>query len=78
MKVAAYKENGLQIFHGCVTTMTEHVIVQVVSGLSQAIDFQENTQKEFKTVNGLKQWMVGKIIAKERVRFKFTVVLRVI
>ena len=55
MKVAAYEENGLQILHGCIATMMEgHVIVQVVSGLLKAIDFQENVKKEFKTVNGLK------------------------
>ena len=54
VKVAAYKENGLQILHGCTATMMEHVIIQVVSGLLKAIDFPENIKKEFKTVNGLK------------------------
>ena len=39
VKVAAYEENGLQILHGCIATMMEHVIVQVVSGLLKAIDF---------------------------------------
>ena len=54
MKVAAYEENGLQILHGCIATMMEHIIAQVVTGLLKAIDFQENIKKEFKTVNGLK------------------------
>ena len=54
VKVAAYEENGLQILHGCIATMMQHVIVQVVSGLLKAIDFQENIKKEFKTINGLK------------------------
>ena len=54
VKVAAYEENGLQILHGCIETMMEHVIVQVVSGPLKAINFQENIKKEFKTVNGLK------------------------
>ena len=54
VKVGTYQENGLQILHGCIATMIEHVIFQVVSGLLQAIDFQENIKKEFKTVNGLK------------------------
>ena len=52
MKVAAYEENSLQILDGCIVTIMEHVIVQVVSGLLKAIDFQENIKKEFKTVNG--------------------------
>ena len=54
MKVAAYKENGLQILHSCIATMIQYVIVQVVSGLLKAIDFQENIKKEFKAVNGLR------------------------
>ena len=45
---------GLQILHGCIATMMEHANVQVVSELLKAIDFQENMNKEFKTVNGLK------------------------
>ena len=54
LKVAAYEENGLQILHGCIVMMTEHVIVRVVSRLLKANDFQENIRKKFKTVNGLK------------------------
>ena len=54
LKVAAYEENGIKILHGCIATMMEHVIVEVVSGLLKAIDFQENIKKEFKTVNRLK------------------------
>ena len=56
MKVAAYEENGLQILHDCIATMMEHVIVQVVSGLLKAIDFQENMKKEFKTVKS-SRWL---------------------
>ena len=38
-EVAAYEENGLQILHGYIATMMEHVIAQIVSGLLKAIEF---------------------------------------